>query len=167
LIDDDGIKLLKERGAWLVGDLYNDDVILGKAEELHIPKEYVEKERAIGQLQRQNWSKAIRAGVKAAFGTDAGIFPHGENAKQLAVYVRYGMTPAQAIRSATSVAADLLGRARDVGTLQPGRYADLIAVRGDPLADVRVLETVPFVMKGGKIVKDELRHSGAVSAGRK
>jgi imidazolonepropionase-like amidohydrolase len=167
LIDDEGIKLLKERGAWLVGDLYNDDVILGKAEELHIPKEYVEKERAIGQLQRQNWSKAIRAGVKAAFGTDAGIFPHGENAKQLAVYVRYGMTPAQAIRSATSVAADLLGRAQDVGTLQPGRYADLIAVRGDPLADVRVLEAVPFVMKGGKIVKDELRHSGAVSAGRK
>src|SRR6266478_6799360 len=104
LIDDEGIKLLKERGAWLVGDLYNDDVILGKAEELHIPKEYVEKERAIGQLQRQNWSKAVRAGVKAAFGTDAGIFPHGDNAKQLAVYVRFGMTPAQAIRSATSVA---------------------------------------------------------------
>ena len=157
LIDDDGIRLLKEHGAWMVGDLYNDDVILGKAEELHIPKEYVEKERAIGQLQRQNWAKAVRAGVKAAFGTDAGIFPHGENAKQLAVYVRYGMTPAQAIRSATSVAADLLGRSHDVGTLQAGRYADLIAVRGDPLADVRVLESVPFVMKGGKIVKDDLR----------
>src|SRR6266851_2628658 len=160
LIDDEGIRLLKERGAWLVGDLYNDDVILGKAEELRIPKEYVDKERAIGQVQRQNWSKAVRAGVKAAFGTDAGIFPHGDNAKQLAVYVRYGMTPAQAIRSATSVAADLLGRAQDVGTLQPGRYADLIAVRGDPLADVRVLESVPFVMKGGKIVKDELRAPG-------
>jgi imidazolonepropionase-like amidohydrolase len=157
LIDDEGIRLLKEHGAWMVGDLYNDDVILGKAEELRIPKEYVEKERAIGQLQRQNWAKAVRAGVKAAFGTDAGIFPHGENAKQLAVYVRYGMTPAQAIRSATSVAADLLGRSQDVGTLQPGRYADLIAVRGDPLTDVRVLESVPFVMKGGKIVKDELR----------
>jgi len=168
LIDDEGIKLLKERGAWLVGDLYNDDVILGKAEELRIPKEYVEKERAIGQIQRQNWSKAIRAGVKAAFGTDAGIFPHGDNAKQLAVYVKYGMTPAQAIRSATSVAADLLGRARDVGSLQAGRYADLIAVRGDPLTDVRLLESVPFVMKGGKIVKDELRQtSGALGAGRK
>jgi imidazolonepropionase-like amidohydrolase len=157
LIDDEGIRLLKEHGAWLVGDLYNDDVILGKAEELRIPKEYVEKERAIGQLQRQNWAKAIRAGVKAAYGTDAGIFPHGDNARQFAFYVRYGMTPVQAIRSATSVAADLLGRAQDVGTLQPGRYADLIAVRGDPLADVRVLESVPFVMKGGKIVKDELR----------
>ena len=164
LIDDEGIRLLKERGAWLVGDLYNDDVILGKAEELRIPKEYVEKERAIGQLQRQNWSKAIRAGVKAAFGTDAGIFPHGDNAKQLAVYVRFGMTPAQAIRSATSVAADLLGRAQDLGTLQAGRYADLIAVRGDPLTDVRVLESVPFVMKGGKIVKDDLRQ---VSTARK
>jgi imidazolonepropionase-like amidohydrolase len=157
LIDDEGIRLLKEKGAWLVGDLYNDDVILGKAEELHIPREYVEKERAIGQLQRQNWSKAIRAGVKAAFGTDAGIFPHGDNARQFAVYVQYGMTPAQALHSATSVAADLLGRAKDVGTLQPGRYADLIAVEGDPLANVRVLEKVPFVMKGGKIVKDELR----------
>ncbi|MFL5310898.1 MAG: amidohydrolase family protein [Myxococcales bacterium] len=109
----------------------------------------------------------MRAGVKAAFGTDAGIFPHGDNARQLAVYVRYGMTPAQAIRSATSVAADLLGRAQDVGTLQAGRYADLIAVRGDPLTDVRVLESVPFVMKGGKIVKDELRQAGAVGAGRK
>src|SRR5437899_1679487 len=86
-----------------------------------------------------------------------GVFPRGDNARQLAVYVRFGMSPAQAIRSATSVAADLLGRAQDVGTLQPGRYADLIAVRGDPLADVRVLESVPFVMKGGKIVKDELR----------
>ncbi len=157
LIDDEGIRLLKERGAWLVGDLYNDDYILGKAEELRIPKEYVDKERAIGQVQRQNWAKAIRAGVKAAFGTDAGVYPHGDNARQLAVYVKYGMTPAQAIRSATSVAADLLGRSQDVGTLQPGRYADLIAVRGDPLTDVRVLESVPFVMKGGKIIKDELR----------
>ena len=159
LIDDEGIRLLKEKGAWLVGDLYNDDYILGKAEELRIPKEYVEKERAIGQIQRQNWAKAVHAGVKAAFGTDAGIFPHGDNAKQLAVYVKFGMTPAQAIRSATSVAAELLGRTHDVGTLQAGRYADLIAVRGDPLTDVRVLESVPFVMKGGKIVKDELRQS--------
>jgi len=101
----------------------------------------------------------VHAGVKAAFGTDAGIFPHGDNAKQLAVYVKFGMTPAQAIRSATSVAAELLGRTHDVGTLQAGRYADLIAVRGDPLTDVRVLESVPFVMKGGKIVKNELRQS--------
>src|SRR3954466_13303426 len=154
LIDDEGIRLLKERGAWLVGDLYNDDYILGKAEELHIPKEYVDKERAIGQLQRENWGKAIRAGVKAAFGTDAGIYPHGDNAKQFAVYVRFGMTPAQEIRSATSVAAELLGREKDVGTLQPGRFADLIAVRGDPLKDVRLLENVAFVMKGGAVVKD-------------
>ena len=154
LIDDEGIRLLKERGAYLVGDLYNDDYILGKADELHIPKEYVDKERAIGQLQRENWAKAIRAGVKAAFGTDAGVYPHGDNAKQFAVYVRFGMTPAQAIRTATSDAAMLLGREKDVGTLQPGRFADLIAVRGDPLKDVRALENVAFVMKGGAIVKD-------------
>src|SRR3989442_13909601 len=159
LIGDEGVRLLKGRGGWLVGVLYNGCYMLGKAEELRIPKEYVDKERAIGQVQRQNWAKAIRAGVKAAFGTDAGVYPHGDNARQLAVYVKYGMPPAQAIRSATSVAADLLGRSQDVGTLQPGRYADLIAVRGDPLTDVRVLESVPFVMKGGKLVKDELRQT--------
>jgi len=154
LIDDEGIRLLKERGAYLVGDLYNDDYILGKADELHIPKEYVDKERAIGQLQRENWAKAIRAGVKAAFGTDAGVYPHGDNAKQFAVYVRFGMTPARAIRTATSDAAALLGREKDIGTLQPGRFADLIAVRGNPLQDVRVLENVALVMKGGAVVKD-------------
>jgi imidazolonepropionase-like amidohydrolase len=158
LIDDEGIKLMKERGTVLVGDIYNDDFILAHAEDLHIPAEFVAKERAIGQLQRANWAKAVKAGVKVAFGTDAGIFPHGDNAKQLATMVRYGLAPARAILSATAWAAELLDRAKDVGTLQPGRYADLIAVPGDPLQDVRALEKVPFVMKGGAVVKDELRH---------
>jgi len=155
LIDDEGIRLMKERGTFLVGDIYNDDFILGKADELHIPKEYVEKERAIGQLQRDNWAKAVKAGVRIAFGTDAGIFPHGDNARQFAVMVRYGLPPARAILSATAWAAELLDRAKDVGTLQPGRFADLIAVPGDPLQDVRALESVPFVMKGGAVVKDQ------------
>jgi imidazolonepropionase-like amidohydrolase len=156
LIDDEGIRLLRERGTFLVGDIYNDDYILAHAEDLHIPKEYVDKERAIGQAQRDNWAKAVKAGVRVAFGTDAGIFPHGDNAKQFAWMVRLGLSPARAILSATAWAAELLDRQKDVGTVQAGRYADLIAVPGDPLQDVRVLERVPFVMKGGAVVKDEL-----------
>jgi imidazolonepropionase-like amidohydrolase len=156
LIDDEGIRLMRERGTFLVGDIYNDDYILAHAEDLRIPHEYVEKERAIGQVQRDNWAKAVKAGVRVAFGTDAGIFPHGDNAKQFAWMVRLGLSPARAILSATAWAAELLDRQKDVGTVQPGRYADLIAVPGDPMKDVRVLERVPFVMKGGAVIKDEL-----------
>jgi imidazolonepropionase-like amidohydrolase len=163
LIDDEGIRLMRERRTFLVGDIYNDDYILAHAEDLHIPREYVEKERAIGQLQRDNWAKAVKAGVRVAFGTDAGIFPHGDNAKQFAWMVRLGLPPARAILSATAWAAELLDRQNDVGTLQAGRYADLIAVPGDPLQDVRVLERVPFVMKGGAVIKDELPR-GATTA---
>jgi imidazolonepropionase-like amidohydrolase len=156
LIDDEAIKMMKEHGTWLVSDVYNDDYLLAHAEELKIPKESVEKERALGQIQRNNFAKAVKAGVKIAFGTDAGVYPHGDNAKQLAIMVRYGMTPASAIKSATFGAAELIGRSKDVGAIAPGRYADLVAVLGDPLADVRLLEHVAFVMKGGAIVKDEL-----------
>ena len=162
LIDDEGIRLMKERGTFLVGDVYNDDYILAHAEDLRIPREYVDKERAIGQIQRDNWAKAVRAGVRVAFGTDAGIYPHGDNAKQFAWMVRLGLSPARAILAATAWAAELLDRQKDVGTVQAGRYADLIAVPGDPLKDVRVLERVPFVMKGGAVIKDDL---SATSAG--
>jgi len=164
LIDDEGIRLMRERGTFLVGDIYNDDYILAHAEDLHIPKEYVDKERAIGQAQRDNWAKAVKAGVRVAFGTDAGIFPHGDNAKQFAWMVRLGLSPARAILSATAWAAELLDRQKDVGTVQAGRYADLIAVPGDPLQDVRVLERVPFVMKGGAVVKDELSRAPGTAA---
>jgi len=153
LIDDEGIRLAKERGVYLVMDIYNDDYIRGKAVEFGLPKENVEKEKMVGELQRENFQKAVKAGVKMAFGTDAGVYPHGDNAKQFAYMVKYGMTPAQAIRAATSSAADLMGRAKDVGTVEPGKYADLIAVSGDPLKDVRVLENVGFVMKGGVVYK--------------
>jgi imidazolonepropionase-like amidohydrolase len=156
LIDDAGIRLMREHGTWLVADIYNDDYILGKASEFGLEKEHIEKERQIGQIQRDNFAKAHRAGVKIAYGTDAGVYPHGDNAKQFFYMVAYGMTPAEAIRSASSAAADMLGRSADVGTLQPGRYADLIAVRADPLADVRALEHVDVVMKGGKIYKDDI-----------
>lgn len=156
LIDDEGIRMAKEHGTYLVMDIYNDDYILGKALEFHIPEEFIEKEKGIGRLQRENFAKAVRAGAKMAFGTDAGVYPHGDNAKQFFYMVKYGMTPAQAIRAATSGAADLLGRAKDVGSISPGKYADLIAVSADPFADVRALESVGFVMKGGVVYKDAL-----------
>jgi imidazolonepropionase-like amidohydrolase len=154
LIDDEGIRLAKEHGTYLVMDIYNDDYILGKAIEFGLPKENVEKEKMVGRTQRENFEKAFKAGAKMAFGTDAGVYPHGDNAKQFFYMVKYGMTPAQAIRSATSSAADLLGRSKDVGTVEAGKYADLIAVSSDPLADVRALESVGFVMKGGVVYKD-------------
>jgi imidazolonepropionase-like amidohydrolase len=156
LIDDEGIRLMKERGTYLVADIYNDDYLLGKAKELKIPDEYIEKEKQIGRLQRENFARAVRAGVKVAFGTDAGVYPHGDNAKQFAYMVQYGLTPAEAIRSATSEAAKLLGRENSVGRISEGHFADLIAVADDPLDDIRALERVGFVMKAGTVYVDRL-----------
>jgi imidazolonepropionase-like amidohydrolase len=155
LIDDEGIALMARHGTWLVADIYNDDYLLGRAREFKIPEEFIEKERALGQLQRDNFAKAVRAGVKVAFGTDAGVYPHGENARQFAYMVKYGLTPARAIRSATSDAAELLSRSKDLGRVAPGLYADLVAVQSDPLAEVTALEHVGFVMKGGVVYKNE------------
>jgi imidazolonepropionase-like amidohydrolase len=160
LIDAEGIKMMVDRGAWLVADIYNDDYILGKAREFKISEESIAKEKEIGQVQRDNFARAVKAGVKVAFGTDAGIYPHGDNGKQFAYMVKYGLTPARALRSATADAATLLGRDDEVGRLAPGYYADLIAVAADPLKDVRALESVGFVMKGGQVVKDELTRRG-------
>jgi imidazolonepropionase-like amidohydrolase len=115
--------------------------------------ESLEKERQIGQLQRDNFRKAFAAGVKMAFGSDGAVYPHGDNGRQFAYMVQYGMTPMQAIQAATVHAADLLGWPDMVGAVAAGRYADIIAVKGDPLDDVRVLENVSFVMKDGKVVK--------------
>lgn len=156
LIDDEGIRLSKERGVYLVMDIYNDDYILGKAIEFGLPKENVEKEKMVGRLQRENFEKAVKGGAKMAFGTDAGVYPHGDNAKQFFYMVKFGLTPAQAIRAATWNAADLIGRLKDVGTIEAGKYADIIAVSGDPLKDVRALENVGFVMKGGVVYKDKI-----------
>ncbi len=153
LIDDEGIRLAKEHGTYLVMDIYNDDYILNEAPKVGLPLENIEKEKMVGRLQRENFEKAVKAGAKMAFGTDAGVYPHGDNAKQFFYMVKFGMTPAQAIRAATSSAADLIGRSKDVGTIEAGKYADLIAVDADPLADVRSLEHVAFVMKGGKVYK--------------
>jgi len=158
LVDDEGIRLAKEHGTYFVMDIYDDDYILGNAKNFGIPQEFIEKERGVGRLQRENFRKAFQAGVKMAFGTDAGVYPHGDNAKQFHYMVMYGMTPAQAIQAATWNAADLIGRAKDVGSLTPGHFADLIAVKDDPLQHVETLEHVQLVMKGGSIVKDELTH---------
>ena len=156
LIDAEGIRMMVERGTWLVADIYNDDYLLGKAIEFKLPAEMIAKEKYVGQVQRENFAKAVKAGVKVAFGTDAGVYPHGDNARQFFYMVKYGLTPARAIRSATSDAAELLGRADQVGRIKPGLFADLIAVEGDPLQEVRALENVGFVMKGGSVVRDGL-----------
>jgi imidazolonepropionase-like amidohydrolase len=155
LIDDEGIALMVKHGTWLVADIYNDDYLLGVAIHLKLPQENIDKERALGQIQRESFARCVKAGVKVAYGTDAGIYPHGTNAKQFMYMVKFGLTPAQAIRSATSDAAELLDRAKDVGRVVPGLYADLVAVEGDPLEDVTILEKVRFVMRGGKVFKDE------------
>jgi imidazolonepropionase-like amidohydrolase len=163
LLDDEGIRLMKERGTYLVADIYNDDYILSEYKRLNYPDKILEKERQIGKAQRENFRRAVRAGVKVAFGTDAGVYPHGWNGKQFAFMVKYGLTPMQAIQSATSSAADLLGWSDQVGAVAPGLFADLIAVEGDPLADITRLERVTFVMKGGVVYKDT-RLAGAAKA---
>ena len=153
LIDDEGIKLAREHGTYLVMDIYNDDFILQEGEKSGMLPESIKKEKALGQLQRDNFRKAWNAGVKIAFGTDAGVYPHGDNAKQFYYMVKYGMTPMQAIQAATINASDLLGWKDDVGSISAGKYADIIAVKGDPLANVTELTKVSFVMKGGAVVR--------------
>jgi len=155
LIDDEGIALAKEHGTYLDMDIYDEECIQDAAKENKTPADFLEHDRDLGEIQRHNFMKAVRAGVKMSFGTDAGVCPHGINARQFAFMVKYGMTPMQAIQSATSNAADLLGKSNLLGSLQPGKYADMIAVSGDPLENIRVLENVKFVMKEGKVYKQE------------
>ncbi|MGH7541207.1 MAG: metal-dependent hydrolase family protein, partial [Gemmatimonadota bacterium] len=160
LIDDETIDLMAERGTYLVCDMFDGDWMLQEGPRLRYSDEVLGKTELTNDAQRENFAKAVKAGVKIAFGTDSGIFPHGLNAKNLSLHVRYGQTPIEAIRSATTVSAELLGWDDRVGSLRPGRYADLIAVDGDPLEDVAVLEDVPFVMKGGAVVIDRLGGAG-------
>jgi imidazolonepropionase-like amidohydrolase len=133
-------------------DIYNDDYILATGTANGTEQESLDKEKAIGLKQRQTFQRAVRAGVKMLFGSDAGVYPHGDNARQFAKMVQWGMTPIQAIRAATTSASEALARP-DVGAIQPGRYGDIIAVRGDPLQNVTVLEHVDAVIKSGKLVK--------------
>jgi imidazolonepropionase-like amidohydrolase len=152
-IDDEGIRLAKEKGAWLVMDIYNDDYILAEFSKKGYPQKIIEKERLVGRTQRENFRKAVQAGAKLAYGTDAGVYPHGGNGKQFAKMVEWGMTPVQAIKAATIDAADLLGWRDRVGSIEAGKLADAIAVTGDPLKDITELEKVSFVMKGGVVYK--------------
>lgn len=153
LIDDEGIRLAREKGTWLVMDIYNDDFILQEGEKAGMLPESLEKERALGQLQRDNFRKAFKGGARMAFGSDSGVYPHGDNGRQFAYMVKYGMTPMQAIQAATIHAADLLGWKDRVGSIGAGKFADIIAVKGDPTADPAELTRVSFVMKGGTVYK--------------
>src|SRR6202790_2839899 len=155
LIDDEGIALAKEHGTYLVFDIYNDDFILQEGAKAGMLAESIEKEKKIGRLQRENFRRAFQAGTKMAFGTDAGVYPHGDNARQFAKMVEWGMKPLDAIQAATVSAADLTGWGGKVGVIEAGHYADVIAVSGDPLANVRELESVKFVMKGGGVARND------------
>jgi imidazolonepropionase-like amidohydrolase len=153
LIDDETIAMMADRGTYLVADMFDGDWMIQEGPRLGYSDEVLRKTELTNEAQRENFAKAVKAGVRIAFGTDSGIFPHGMNAKNLAFHVRFGQTPIEAIRSVTIASAELMGWEDRVGSLEPGRYADLIAVDGDPLDDVTVLEEVSFVMKGGDVLK--------------
>ncbi|WP_302898049.1 Xaa-Pro dipeptidase [Sphingomonas morindae] len=155
LADAESFRLARAHGAWFDMDIYNDDYILAEGAKNGLFPESLAKERAIGLKQRQTFRAAHAAGVKLLFGTDGGVYPNGDNARQFAKMVEWGMTPMEAIRAATGEAAIALDRSADVGAIAVGRYGDLIAVSGDPLADVRRLEHVEVVIKGGAVVKGE------------
>ncbi|MFA9274304.1 MAG: amidohydrolase family protein [Candidatus Aquirickettsiella gammari] len=152
LIDDEGIALAKKHGAYLSMDIYNTDYTQSEGKKNGVMEDNLRKDREVADVQREGFRRANAAGVKMVFGTDAGIYPHGDNAKQFATMVKYGMTPVQAIQSATVVAAEALA-SKDIGVLEAGRFADIIAVAGDPAKDVRLLENVAVVIKGGEVVK--------------
>ncbi|WP_420381930.1 amidohydrolase family protein [Novosphingobium sp.] len=153
LIDDEGIAMAKARGVYLDMDVYNGDWTDEIGRRDHYPDDYMRKNTQTTLAQRQGFQKAVHAGVKLSFGTDAGVYPHGLNARQFKYMVQWGMTPMGAIRAATVVSAQMLGWEKDVGALSPGHYGDMIAVAGDPTRDVTVLEHVAHVMKGGDVVK--------------
>ena len=152
LIDDEGLALAKEKDVWLVMDIYNGDYIEEVGTREKWPAEYLRKNRETTDLQRQGFAKAVKLGVKIGYGTDSGVYPHGMNARQLAYMVKYGMSPMQAVQSATVEPARLMGKTADLGLIAPGRLADMIAVEGDPMRDIRVLERVRHVMRGGALV---------------
>ena len=153
LASDATIQLAKKHGTWFDMDIYNDDYILATGTANGTEQESLDKERMIGLKQRQTFQRAVKAGVKMTFGSDAGVYPHGDNGKQFAKMVQWGMTPLQAIQAATLNAGEALGRSGDVGQIAQGLYGDMIAVRGDPLSNVTLLEHVDAVIKGGTLVR--------------
>jgi imidazolonepropionase-like amidohydrolase len=160
-LDDAGIAAAKKRrDVALTMDVYNGDYIDTEGRRQHWPEEFLRKNLETTEVQRQAFTKAVKAGVPIVFGTDAGVFPHGLNARQFRIMVERGMTPMQAIQSATGLAAQFMGMDQDIGTLEPGKFGDLIAVRRNPLTDISALEQVDVVIKGGLIFKLP-DHSGA------
>ena len=155
LMDDEGVAMMVEHGTWLVADIYDGDYIAEIGRRDGWKADVLRKNDETTLAQRQMFEKCVAAGVRIAFGTDSGIYPHGLNARQLAYHVRHGQTALEAIRCATVHAAELMGWSDRVGQVAEGWYADLIAVAGDPTDDVRLLEDVRFVMKGGEVVRDD------------
>jgi imidazolonepropionase-like amidohydrolase len=153
MLDDELIAMAKQHGTYLDMDIYDEECIQAGAKTGQTPADFLQHDADLGRIQRENFGKAVRAGAKMAFGTDAGVCAYGTSGKQFAFMVKYGMTPMQAIQAATSNAADLLGHANEVGSIKAGKYADLVAVSGDPLKDISLLERVEFVMKDGKVYK--------------
>ena len=153
MLDDGLIELAKQHGTYLDMDIYDEECIQAGGQTGQTPADFLAHDADLGRIQRENFGKAVKAGAKMAFGTDAGVCPYGTSGKQFAFMVKYGMTPMQAIQAATSNAADLLGHSSEIGSVKAGKFADLIAVTGDPLKDISLLERVEFVMKDGKVYK--------------
>ena len=153
-LDREAVRMGIDRDVYFAMDIYNTEYTLEMGEANGVPQENIDKERQVGETQRQSFTLAVEMGAKVVFATDAGVYPHGDNGKQFARMVRFGMTPVQAIQSATSLTADLLGWEDRVGHIAAGLYADIIAVDGDPLDDISELEDVDFVMKGGVVYKN-------------
>jgi imidazolonepropionase-like amidohydrolase len=155
LIDDEGIALAKQHGTYLDMDIYDEECIEEEGKNGSMTADFLEHDHDLGEKQRQNFTKALRAGVKLSFGTDAGVCPYDRSINQFAFMVKYGMTPMQAIQSATTSAADLLGKSEILGSIDPGKYADIVAAPDNPLDDIRAIEHITFVMKEGKIYKQK------------
>ncbi len=154
-LDKEAISMAKSRGVYLSMDIYNTEYTQVEGRKNGALEESIRKDAEIAEIQRESFREAVKAGAKIIYGTDSGVYPHGDNGKQFSWMVKYGMTPAQAIRSATTLAAEALGKEKTVGQIKPGYAADIIAVAGDPLADVKALESVAFVMKDGVVYKNE------------
>ena len=146
---------MAERGVFLVPDVYADEYSLTQGEAVGHDPAHLAKARAVSGQFRESFKLAHAVGVKVAFGSDAGVFPHGENARQCALYDSIGMSPMEALQSATRNAAELIGVSKDLGTIEAGKRADLIAVASNPLNDIRRLEAVLFVMKDGVVVRNQ------------
>jgi len=152
-ISDEGIEAAKKNGTFLSMDVYNSDYILSEGKKAGILEESLAKERVVGKKQRQRFQAAVKAGAKMAFGSDAGVYPHGDNGNQFAYMVNWGMTPLESIQASTINNAELFGLSDDIGSLEAGKYADIIALSENPMDDIKTMESVLFVMKGGQVFK--------------